>query len=380
MLDTQALVGIAARNPQLLASASREAGNGNPLEFAATGTALEDFTQLELLPAQLQEQPVDLTLTSDYKFGDARDLTADELPVLSVGSGAQILGEVGASITLASDTSLFVDGRIDAPAGQIALELDSSFSRYAPQQMIWLGPQAHLSARGAAVLTPNELGFRQGVVLDAGEISLQANYGSIVTTTGSRIDVDGVATTLDLATGAGGAITPTVIAGRAGSIQLTAAESILLQGELSGRAARAGDMGGVLAVTLDPTHGRLIGKRGHHPTLCRWTSVTPAARASSTWPATTGDPERDAAIAADLTAKPFCRRGGQRGWFRQSAPRRVRAGLDEPARSRGLAGDDPLYRGCESHPEPQPHPGCADTQHGRRRRPFERRLCRTRFN
>lgn len=305
VLDTQALLGFAASNPQLLATASREGGNGNPLELVPAGTALDAFTHIAELPDPLRGA-VDLSLTSENAF--KLEIT-QQYPVLDIGTGAQILGDPGARIALTSDTSLFVDGRIDAPAGNIALELDTSFNRYAPQQMIWLGPQAQLSARGAAVLTPHELGFRQGVVLDAGAVALQANFGSIVTAAGSRIDVDGVSTTLDLATGAGGAIAPTVIAGRAGAIQLTAAESILLQGELSGRAARAGDLGGELSVTLDPTrrpneseedqpedkyYESVISKR--YPSGPR---VINLAGLDAVLPA------RDAAIAADLNGQAF---------------------------------------------------------------------------
>lgn len=249
VVDSAALVGFIGANPSLLAGITQTRGGGNPLEIVPTGTSLDAFTRTGSLPEGFLQTPVDLGLFSENTF----DVGADQAyPVLGIGSGAAILGDPGARIELGADTGLYVDGLIHAPAGAIALGLDTSFNQYVPQQMIWLGPQAELSAPGAVVLTPNDLGLRLGEVLDAGTIALTADFGSIVTAAGSRIGVDGVATTLDLPT-IGGAYAPTEVAGRAGSIHLTAAESILLQGDLSGRAARPDAGGGALAVTLDPT-------------------------------------------------------------------------------------------------------------------------------
>jgi filamentous hemagglutinin family protein len=249
IVDSAALVGFISTNPSLLAGITQTRGNGNPLEIVPTGTALDAFTRTESLPEGFLQTPVDLGLFSENSFGIGID---QAYPVLDIGSGAAIIGDPGAHIELGADTGLYVDGLIHAPAGAIALGLDTSFNQYVPQQMIWLGPQAQLSAPGAVVLVPNDLGLRLGEVLDAGTIALTADFGSIVTAAGSRIGVDGVATTLDLPT-IGGAYAPTEVAGRAGTIHLTAAESILLQGDLSGRAAQSDAIGGALTVTLDPT-------------------------------------------------------------------------------------------------------------------------------
>lgn len=227
-------------------AASAESGGSHPLAFVPTGAALDRFTRVAPLPAH-QRSSVDLLLASENTFGLQ---VAVDYPLLSVGTGAEIFGRPGAEVVLASDTLLLMDGRIDTPAGKISLNLDSSFANYAPQQMIWLGPQAELSAAATTVLEPNELGLRQGQVLDAGTVSLNATLGSIVTAAGSRIAVDGTASTLDFQ--AIGGTTARRIAGHAGTIALTAAESILLQGGLSGRAADASSAGGALSVTLDP--------------------------------------------------------------------------------------------------------------------------------
>lgn len=249
VVDSAALVDFIAANPSISGNGA-EQGSANALEIVPTGTALEAFTRISEVPEYLRG-PVDLTLTSKNVFDNYANAS-----VLNIGAGAAIVGERGAKVALVSDSSLLVDGRIETPAGSIALTLNSSFlPYYTPQQMIWLGSQAYLSASGSVVRTPNDLGLRQGQVLDAGTVDIKANLGSIVTAAGSHIVVDGVATTLDLPSQNGG-IAPTPVAGRAGAIALTAAESILLQGDLSGRAAFADAAGGELSVVLDPTHRR----------------------------------------------------------------------------------------------------------------------------
>jgi len=67
VLDTQALLGFATANTQLLATASRQGGSGNPLEFVPTGTALAAFTRIAELPDHLRGA-VDLSLTSENAF------------------------------------------------------------------------------------------------------------------------------------------------------------------------------------------------------------------------------------------------------------------------------------------------------------------------
>lgn len=248
LIDSAALLGfINARSLPAGVAATR--GSGNPLEIVPTGTALEAFTRIGPVPDGVRPRAVDLRLGSNNEF----ELEVNQAyPVLRVGTGARLLGAVGADIALAADTGIFVDGLIQAPAGNISLTLGKGFERYAPQQMIRLGSQALLSTPGAVLLTPNDRGLRMGEVFDGGTVTLRADFGAIVTAAGSRIAVDGVATTLDLP-GIGGAYAPVDVAGRAGSIQLTAAESMLLQGDLSGRAARARASGGGLGITLDPT-------------------------------------------------------------------------------------------------------------------------------
>jgi len=247
LIDATALASYLSAHP-LPSGVANQPGTNHPLDPVPSATPLDSFTRLGQLPDYLRGA-VDLQLASRNAFGIQ---ATQDYPVLSVGTGADIQARRGANLTLTSDTDLRVDGRLEAPAGNIGLTLNTSFDQYVPQQMIWLGPHAQLSADGATVLQPSDVGLRQGDVLDAGNVTLQANLGAIVTAAGSRISVDGAKATLDLPTAGG--VVPRSVAGRAGAISLTAAESVLLQGELSGHAAQPGAAGGALTLALDPSY------------------------------------------------------------------------------------------------------------------------------
>jgi filamentous hemagglutinin len=233
-----------------------------------TGSNLADFTRLELLPPS-ERSAVSLSFTATATSsgpGDPADgnvlLAQNASILLAPGTNA------GSSVTLAADSAsggVTVLGTILAPAGDITLQVEtSSFvtnpdvgTGYLPNQQILLGPQALLAAPAIAQInTLDPLGYRQGSVLGGGTISLQANKGYVVTDPGSVIDVSGASGVIDLLTASGG-VTPTTVAGNAGTIDIDAREGIVLQGSLQGQAATfngapvAGAGGGTLNLGLD---------------------------------------------------------------------------------------------------------------------------------
>lgn len=212
-----------------------------------TGVAFDAITHTALLPDYLRN-PLDLTLVYDPAFG-----LVDGIVDLNVGSRAAIVGDVGAQLTLRSDTSLFVDGTLSAPAGRIDLATVKGgiANTFDPAQMIWLGPNARLAADGAVVTRPSDTGLRLGDVLDAGTVSLAAQFGSIVTDPASSISVDGASARFNIPAVTGAALVP--VAGNAGTVSLVAAESLLPQGRISGRASAANAAGGTLRIGLDPS-------------------------------------------------------------------------------------------------------------------------------
>ena len=234
-----------------------------------TGTPLADFAALQVLPAP-QRSPVKLTFAAN---GTLSSSTATKVGPDVPGSGyillnpdTSILVDPRSSVTLdasSSTGSIAVLGSITAPAGSISLQLEgSNYAEnpgglgYLAGQEILLGPSAVLDA--AAYLLSNTLnpyGYQEGSVLGGGSISLQANKGFVVTEPGSVIDVNGTAATLDTITSAG--VTPTLVAGAAGSVAIDAREGLVLQGALLGAPATSGGTvvsgaaGGSLTVGLD---------------------------------------------------------------------------------------------------------------------------------
>lgn len=215
--------------------------NGHPAEHVPTGTPIESFTRNQILPAY-NRSPVDLTLASTA--------TGELGGAVKVGANASVAGEPGATIRLASATNITVEGNISAPAGYIDLFLDGSRGPAGIDDRIWLGSTARLDASGAVRIDPvNNYNKRLGEVMDAGTVSIQAKHGSLFGQAGASINVDGVAGELDL--GPDGQSGTRNIGGDAGDILLSAAESLVYSGDLSGRAVLDQE-GGSLSVVLDP--------------------------------------------------------------------------------------------------------------------------------
>ncbi|MHB8573806.1 MAG: filamentous hemagglutinin family protein [Dehalococcoidia bacterium] len=217
----------------------------------ASGTRMQDLAQVGFLPDD-QRLPANLDLNMQLPQPVSGAVPKDF--GLVVASGARISTDPGAEITLVSNGQLFIDGRIDAPAGKINLTLDANNTNQAfdPGQMLWLGPSAVLDASGTLVLKPNSYGLRQGDVLSGGQVSLTGKGVYVVTAAGSRIDVSGASAQLDLPGATGSGPVRTTVASAAGSIAIQSSEGGVLDGEMRADSAPvAGAAGGSLNVTVD---------------------------------------------------------------------------------------------------------------------------------
>jgi filamentous hemagglutinin family protein len=234
---------------------------------AASGADLASISTLGTLPDHLR-RGVDLSLTTNIAplpLGLYTTAEFADAPGLVVERGAALRSEPGATIALRSNSTLVVDGEISAPAGNVRLTLDNSLAigEVLPQQAIWVGSDARISAAGAVVLQPSDAGLRQGQVLNGGTVAITAQRGSVYVNDGAVIDVSGTQAVLDLPTqfGSTANTTPTTVASRGGTVAVTAADALLLGGDL--RAASGGDgvSGGTLAVTLNANDRAGTGER-----------------------------------------------------------------------------------------------------------------------
>jgi filamentous hemagglutinin len=224
-----------------------------------TGTGLSSFTSLQTLP-DYQRAPANVTFAST---ASPATLGANGFGNLILNSGASIITDPQADVTLTARGNLTVAGTIDAPAGNIVLQTAPGNvaastvagvddDGYQASQQLLLTNTARLIASGYAAVyrDSNPLGYRLGQVLPGGTIALAASKGSVVAQTGSIMDVSGASAVVDVINKSG--VTPTTVAGAAGSIDIEARENIVLNSTLKGGAASVpGASGGGLTIGLD---------------------------------------------------------------------------------------------------------------------------------
>jgi filamentous hemagglutinin len=240
---------------------------------AASGTPFASLAAPTLLP-DLVRAPVSVSLAVNVSppptFLTYDNATFATAGILNVGHGATIALDPGASLSLSSNTSIVIDGSLSAPAGNISIATTTSLpiSEFLNSQGIWLLDGAHLSTNGVAQVQVNDLGQQTGSVLNGGNISITANRGYLVTAIGSSLDASGTQAEINLAQSAavGGAISPapTLIGSNGGTIALSAAEGLLLNGAIVSRGGLGpGAAGGTLDITLDGNlHGTEPGGPG----------------------------------------------------------------------------------------------------------------------
>ncbi|MGJ0483532.1 MAG: filamentous hemagglutinin family protein [Methylomicrobium sp.] len=215
-----------------------------------TGTPFKKVSSVVTLP-EFVRNPANLTLSLRQLASQNRQES------LRIGKGALIKADMAGSVTVNSDTSLFLDGAIDAPGGDIFLTLDvpsAGDSGFFPSQGIWLGSESRLSARGVYKAELNPFGLRMGEVLPGGHVELTANRGYIVGYTDSEIDVSGTTRKLDFreipAKGTQVKVVSKTIPSAGGTISLKAGEGILADGTFKAQGGK-GAAGGTLAFELD---------------------------------------------------------------------------------------------------------------------------------
>ncbi len=211
--------------------------------------------------------------------------------MLTVGTGAQVLLDPGASLTLLAGEQLTVDGTLSAPGGHIALLMprapNGTTVPFRAERSIWFGPHARILANGSvARLLISEDGIASGDLLAGGSIEIGdteidtasgRRFGAsayIVAEQGALFDVSGVsAGTLRMRT-AGLNAPAAEMASAGGSIDIHTRDGLLFDGTLRGAAGGANANGGSLSVTLDtlgggavaqPLNARILNILGDNP-------------------------------------------------------------------------------------------------------------------
>lgn len=237
-------------------------GNSETLPVLSTPVLLPDLVR----------RPVNLTLTQDVApnlnviFGGGNtnviSITPDT-PSLLIGAGAVIAADPGASLSLASNSRIIVDGTLSAPGGSISLDLaTTNLNDYAPTQGIWLGTSGVLDVHGVPQIQIDGTGLRSGTVLDGGNVSVTASDGYIELLPGSLIDVSGGTGSVDVVQFARLARSEQV-GSAGGSVALDAQYGMVLGGTFKAAGGAAGSVGaqpagGSLTVELNYSGKTLV--------------------------------------------------------------------------------------------------------------------------
>lgn len=257
-LEPLAIAGDAVVAPQLQLRTvdARSATN------VVTGSAISSFASTYLPVAT--ERPAGTLSFSVEPHALVTGATAGDL---HAEAGSRIVTDAGGRVSFSAPTRVRLDGQVTAPGGEITARLVTPGSAldagFDPGVGIFLGSGASLDATGTVLLQPSDLGLRQGTVLDGGSITLQADRGTVGLAAGSRLDVSGTATELELPTGVQVSGSPVLarrpVASAGGTISLVAPESLDLFGTLRGASGAPGaevrPAGGTLAIGISRQRG-----------------------------------------------------------------------------------------------------------------------------
>ncbi|MBL9155242.1 MAG: filamentous hemagglutinin family protein [Verrucomicrobiales bacterium] len=221
---------------------------------------------LQLIPFEKPEglrSPVNLTFAAT----GANDSFAGGLPIIRgdvvLGANAEIETDGLGSVTLRGQT-VTVLGSVRAPGGRITVSGANSFPVTSggggnfPLTTVYIGSQARLDASGKSIIRTGRNGWREGLILAGGSISVA---GNIVAERGAVLDVSGTSGTLDLPatylavdakpiTGLKGTqYVPVRIDTNGGSISLAGGQMLYTDATLIGRAGGPSAIGGSLTVS-----------------------------------------------------------------------------------------------------------------------------------
>ena len=211
----------------------------------AGASSLAGFSQLSTLPENMRA-PVSLTLNGNTG--------------VTLQTGSQIHVDKGSTVTLTDSQAgggIYINGLIEALGGTINLNLNSfSGDIYNSALAIWIDSLGSLNAQGTTLLNPvDALGRQTGSVLNGGSININADRGSVVLAQGASINVNGTHASLNVPTTNSLEKSQQIVGSNGGSINIRAAETIILDGSISAQKGSQTNSGGSLNLTLDDSYG-----------------------------------------------------------------------------------------------------------------------------
>ncbi|SAI30975.1 Filamentous haemagglutinin family outer membrane protein [Bordetella ansorpii] len=186
---------------------------------------------------------------------------------IEIGRGARVAVDPGQSISVVGGGQITVEGRLEAPGGSLYINdihpEGAAFDPIANARSVWIGEQAVLDVAGRAYVAVDIQGRRYGQVLDGGKIDIGGTLSwetgdyltdrpmdlHLIIRPGALLDASGAQAVLDLP-GRG----ETAVASNGGSIVLSSANSLYLDGALRAAAGGAGAAGGTLGLSMGDSY------------------------------------------------------------------------------------------------------------------------------
>jgi hypothetical protein len=216
----------------------------------SSGSKLKDIGRLAELPSY-QMMPSSLTLLATTALGNRKDYGG-----IVMANNSKIAGPTDTTVNMMSMGNLTVGGEIDVPSGIVNLSVIKSAVDNEQQfedRQLTLQSSSIIDVSGGTILKPSDVGLRQGVLSNGGDVTIKADIGSIKVESGSLIDISGAQATLDQKTYGSNGYTTQALTSVGGSLSLQGAESITMLGDLNaqgGSNGNARNTGGSLNVTL----------------------------------------------------------------------------------------------------------------------------------
>jgi filamentous hemagglutinin len=224
-----------------------------------SGGTLVSFSQPVLMPVNLR--PATNVSLNALRLADDVLLGSTGYGAVDIQAGASIVGDPGASISIAGEGNIVIGGTLKAPGGTVSIQLASPslFNSNTATEVdpgyvgalgISLASTAVIDVSGGnAIMTPNDQGLLLGAVKAGGSVDIDAQRGTVVIDSGSMINFSGSSAALDVATPSSG-YTRETVATPGGSLVVSSPESIELLGNLQGKAG-VGNSGAAAAGTLE---------------------------------------------------------------------------------------------------------------------------------
>lgn len=165
---------------------------------------------------------------------------------VTLASNTTLSTDAGGNVTMRAGKQVNVLGDINTPSGEIELSINdvSPLMADLPNQMVFIGEDANLNARGSTITLPDSLPKAlNNKVLAAGSITINERLssilkGAVVMKEGAMIDVSGVAIANDTRTRTG--LIRETLFGDAGTINISGAGSMLLDGNFLAQSTGTG--------------------------------------------------------------------------------------------------------------------------------------------